>query len=308
MKIKTPATVTLLVILVVAAVGVAWWARSDAGPQAHSPRNAISSTVSLPSQAVAVAREKATRPRDKRGLVDNDAPIPRTGVPEKDAVLSALDDARARAKSAAETAKDAGNVAASRNSVLRAGSGPDAPLSRLAAVERQWAERETNLFFKAEKLDEGTREQIVQLVEDRNHESYEIGKDGFFQGMSEEEITRLRAEVANRYREKLIDIIGEEQIARYFKLESATLFAPIAEDLAARCEAQGEPLAPAVVVDIALNLSKNLPHPRAPAAPVLPNGVPVNEFMAFKEAAKVLTPGQLLVFKKLWAERPYPPR
>ncbi len=306
MKIKTSAAVTLLVGLVVAA-GVAWWVRSDAGPQARSPQTGISSTVSLPSQAVAVAREKAARSRDKRGLVENDALIPRTGMPEKDAVLSALDDARARAKSAAKTAKDAGRVAASRNPAERVIAGPDAPLSR-AAVERQQAERETKLFFNAAKLDESTREQMLQLVEDRNRESYEILKTGPAQGMSQEEITRLRAEVADKFRTQITDIVGEEQSARYFELQNAARFAPIAEDFAARCEVQGEPVAPSVIADIALNLSINLPHPKAPAAPVLPNGVPVNEFEAFKEAAKVLTPGQLLAFKKLWAERPYPTR
>ncbi len=149
---------------------------------------------------------------------------------------------------------------------------------------------------------------MLQLVEDRNRESYEILKTGPAQGMSQEEITRLRAEVADKFRTQITDIVGEEQSARYFELQNAARFAPIAEDFAARCEVQGEPVAPSVIADIALNLSINLPHPKAPAAPVLPNGVPVNEFEAFKEAAKVLTPGQLLAFKKLWAERPYPTR
>lgn len=142
------------------------------------------------------------------------------------------------------------------------------------------------LFEETWPLDDATRDALGQAIAD--YERDPSNKEGF-----------------DRFRQGNLERLGAERGEAFNALFFAAPYLPVAEDFAARCAAQGEAPSPATLTAIAITL-RRLPDPEYTAAPRRPDGTLVAEELAMTEAAKVLTPGQLRIFKEVWAEKPYP--
>jgi hypothetical protein len=168
---------------------------------------------------------------------------------------------------------------------------------------RALVERNTALFFAAVKVDDETRQRLIQVEVDHSLEFQDITELSRAQGLSDAEINKLRDEAFKKYREKIAEVLGPEQGNYFITLENSAMFGPIAENFADRCAAQGEALTPAAMAAIRINLAENLRSPRINTPPRTFESI---QNQAFNSAAKVLTAGQLEVFKQLWSERPFP--
>lgn len=164
-----------------------------------------------------------------------------------------------------------------------------------------------SLFLTAAQIDGAARERLLAGVVDYQAGFADITRIGREKGLSPEQTAKLRNELTTDFQGTVKDLLGAEQGAVFLEFYGAARFASIAEDFAHRCELVGAPLPPAATVAVAVSLSKNLIDPQFPRQSVLlPNGVSVEEDQAVRDLTRVLTPQQVVLFKKLWSERPYP--
>lgn len=167
---------------------------------------------------------------------------------------------------------------------------------RRDALLRQRRDLGAALFFQATPVDDATRSNLLQAIS-----KYENAI------LQDPMVSLPENEAYKNFKQEVCDALGAERGHYFIKLRADSLFVPIAEDLAARCAADGDPTPPSAIAAITMTLAENLHDPLYPRPLLMrPDGVPLSEYQAYKDAAKVLTPRQMNVFKQLWAEHPYP--
>ncbi len=171
----------------------------------------------------------------------------------------------------------------------------------------QQAANDTDLFFKTVPLEATMRDNLVARLARLYQANADLLDASRAQGLSHADASKLRAELTKGYQTDVIAQLGDQQGRYFLELTGAARFVPIAEDFAARCAAQGEPLSLSTLAAVAINLSKNIQDPSLPQSTAkAPHGLPFMESEAIKAATPILTPQQLEIFKTLWSEHPYP--
>ena len=160
-------------------------------------------------------------------------------------------------------------------------------------------------FFEVAGItDPNIQDKVILILADEQQRLREIVKENRTQGVTKH-ATQF-AEENKATNAQLSELLGAENSSAIVDFRNSIPYRPIAEETAARAAVAGVSLSPAVVDELASALKKL-------ALPVYISSTPVSQTQyaavtardnqAIAAAEKILTPGQLAVFKIAMAER-----
>jgi len=178
---------------------------------------------------------------------------------------------------------------------------------------RQVAEQTYAPFFDARSVDPATREKVIDATVAFQSALRESISRMLTSGGTPADIAPQRAEASARYQKQISELLGPDGVEALNQFGYMQPFVPIAQDFASRCASQGTPLTAANTMTVASIFSQNLVDPSytpptQATAQNLPQYLQGREAAAFAQAEKVLTPRQMEIFKRMWAEHPWPAR
>jgi hypothetical protein len=177
-----------------------------------------------------------------------------------------------------------------------------ATAARLVAPQADVAQR-LQRFFNANGIDPAKRDRVVALLENHRAETLDIIDLARKEGVSADDRRQLLLEAFARTQSALQELLGPEVTSDLFTFQGAQRFT---DGFASECAARGMPLSDAAFTTIALDLARHClaAEPPFPCMKEHWAGlIQLHDEKGFAIAEKVLSPEQMVEFRKLWAKR-----
>jgi hypothetical protein len=161
--------------------------------------------------------------------------------------------------------------------------------------------RVIHLLAQSVDVDSDTWDRLIHIVgnaeEDMREFSRLFRQSGPLKGRE-----KLMIDEWTKVREDLAAVVGRDAGNYFLGVMSAQNFVSLADEFARRCAAEGIPIAPKTIGAVQISFAFNLMDPDS----LTLDGLRHEEVMAMKSVDRILTPAQMEIFQRMWAEHPRP--